>query len=167
MAYDPNIRASDTDRDRTASLLREHLAAGRLTPEEFSERLDRAFSARTLGEIDSLLKDLPSIDLYRLPDANLTRRPRQADQGNNHRGGHRGAWRAAWGSWFTVVLVCFVVWGLTGGGYVWPLWVALPWGAVLAGGWVTTNALRGGSGHRSIGGGSSQGRLPGGTDQDQ
>ena len=52
MAYDPNIRASDVDRDRTASLLREHLAAGRLTPEEFSERLDRAFSARTVGEID-------------------------------------------------------------------------------------------------------------------
>jgi hypothetical protein len=167
MAYDPNIRASDTDRDRTASLLREHLAAGRLTPEEFNERLDRAFSARTLGEIDSLLRDLPSIDLYRLPDAELTRRPRPAGQGSDHRRGHRAAWRAAWGSWFTVVLVCFVVWGLTGAGYVWPLWVALPWGAVLAGGWVTGNALRSGSAHRSVGGGSSQGRLPGGTDHDR
>ena len=164
MAYDPNMRASDTDRDRTASLLREHLAAGRLTPEEFSERLDRAFSARTLGEIDSLLRDLPSIDLYRLPDAELTRRPRQSDQRSGHRSGHGAAWRAAWGSWFTVVLLCFVVWGLTGAGYVWPLWVALPWGAVLAGGWVTTNALRGGSAHQSIEGGSSQGRLPSGDD---
>jgi hypothetical protein len=166
MAYDPNIRASDIDRDRTASLLREHLAAGRLTPEEFSERLDRAFSARTLGEIDSLLKDLPSIDLYRLPDAELTRRPRQADQGGGRRRRHGAAWRAAWGSWFTVVLVCFVVWGLTGG-YVWPLWVALPWGAVLAGGWVTSNAFGGGSARRSIGGGSSQGQLPGGRDHDE
>lgn len=165
MAYDPNIRASDTDRDRTASLLREHLAAGRLTPEEFSERLDRAFSARTLGEIDSLLRDLPSIDLYRLPDAQLTRRPRQADQGSSeHRSGHRKAWRAAWGSWFTVVLVCFVVWGLTGAGYVWLLWVALPWGAVLAGGWVTTNAFSSGSARRNLGGGSSQGQLPSGDE---
>jgi len=42
MAYDPDIRASDTDRDRAASLLREHHAAGRLTAEEFSDRLDRA-----------------------------------------------------------------------------------------------------------------------------
>lgn len=164
MAYDPDIRASDSDRDRTASLLREHLAAGRLTPEEFSERLDRAFSARTVGEIDSLLKDLPSIDLYRLPDAALTRRPRQADQGSHRRRGHSAAWRTAWGSWFTVVLICFVVWGLSGGGYPWPLWVAGPWGAVLAGGWVTANAFRSGSTHRSVGGGQGQGQLPGGDE---
>jgi hypothetical protein len=164
MAYDPNIRASDADRDRTASLLREHLAAGRLTPEEFSERLDRAFSARTLGEVDSLLRDLPSIDLYRLPDAQLTRRPRQADGSSDRGSGHSGAWRAAWGIWFAVVIVCFVVAGLTTGGYLWPLLVALPTGAVLAGGWVTANALRSGSAHRSVGGGPSQGRLPSGDE---
>ena len=39
MANDPRIRASDADRDRTAALLREHLAAGRLNDEEFNERL--------------------------------------------------------------------------------------------------------------------------------
>ena len=75
MAYDPNIRASDADRDRAASLLREHHAAGRLTPEEFSERLDGVFAAKTMGDIHSQLRDLPSIDLYRLPDAQLTRQP--------------------------------------------------------------------------------------------
>jgi Domain of unknown function (DUF1707) len=164
MAYDPNIRASDTDRDRTASLLREHLAAGRLTPEEFSERLDRAFSARTVGEIDSLLRDLPGIDLYRLPDAALTRRPQQASRRPGRSGGHRAAWWTAWGVWFTVVLICFVVWGLTGAGYPWPLWVAAPWGAVLAGGWVTASALRGGSTHRGLGGGGGQGQIPGGDE---
>jgi hypothetical protein len=164
MAYDPNMRVSDTDRDRTASLLREHLAAGRLTPEEFNERLEQAFSARTVGEIDSLLGDLPGIDLYRLPDAALTRRPKQADQGSDHRSGHPAAWRTAWGCWFTVVLICFVVWGLSGGGYPWPLWVAGPWGAVLAGGWVTANAFRSGSTRRSIGGGPDRGQLPGGDE---
>jgi len=102
MAYDPTIRASDADRDRAASLLREHHAAGRLTAEEFSERLDKAFSAKTLGEIDGLLRDLPTVDLYRLPDAELTRQPRQAQQ----RRRHRGAWRAAWGSWFTCTSSC-------------------------------------------------------------
>src|SRR5258708_13895677 len=107
MAYDPNTRASDADRDRTASLLREHLAAGRLTPEEFSERLDRAFSARTVGEIDALLADLPGIDLYRLPDAALPRRPQQSDTARLRRRGHPAAWRTAWGCWFTVVLICF------------------------------------------------------------
>ncbi len=164
MAYDPNLRASDADRDRTASLLREHLAAGRLTPDEFNERLDRAFAARTVGEIDALLKDLPSIDLYRLPDAALTRTPRQQQPPRRGRPGHSGAWRAAWGVWFTVVLICFVVWGLSGGGYLWPLWVAGPWGAVLAGSWVTSNALRGETGRGSLPDGHGQGQLPRGDE---
>src|SRR5690349_8193164 len=50
MASDPKIRASDADRDRTAALLREHHAAGRLTAEEFNERLDKAYAAKTVGE---------------------------------------------------------------------------------------------------------------------
>jgi hypothetical protein len=163
MAYDPNIRASDADRDRAASLLREHHAAGRLTAEEFSERLDRAFGAKTVGEIDRLLGDLPSIDLYRLPDAVLTRQPRQR-QPVRRTTGRRGsaAWRAAWGVWFTVSLVCFVIWGLTSApGYVWPLWVAAPWGAILAGSWATARAIRGGS---ADGGGSGQAQLPRGDE---
>ena len=53
MASDPRIRASDADRDRTAALLREHHAAGRLTAEEFNERLDKAYAAKTLGELMS------------------------------------------------------------------------------------------------------------------
>jgi len=65
MSSDPRIRASDADRDRTAALLREHHAAGRLTAEEFNERLDKAYAAKTLGDLDQLLSDLPGIDLYR------------------------------------------------------------------------------------------------------
>ena len=49
MASDPRIRASDADRDRTAALLREHHAAGRLTAEEFNERLDKAYAAEDPG----------------------------------------------------------------------------------------------------------------------
>jgi len=90
---DPRIRASDADRDRAAALLREHHAAGRLTAEEFHERLDRALTAKTLGEIDELLADLPVIDLYALPDASLRRSPPRrgqsllpADEGRARRG---------------------------------------------------------------------------------
>src|ERR1700735_3814956 len=111
MAYNPDVRVSDADRDRTASLLREHHAAGRLTAQEFSERLDRAFAARTVGEIDSVLSDLPSIDLYSLPDSALTRHPRQNQLARRGQGRRSNAWRAAWGVWFTVSLVCFVIWG--------------------------------------------------------
>jgi hypothetical protein len=73
MPSDPKIRASDADRERTVALLREHLAAGRLTAEEFHERLDAAYAAKTLGQLDELLADLPAIDLYDLPDATLRR----------------------------------------------------------------------------------------------
>jgi hypothetical protein len=129
MAYDPNIRASDADRDRAAALLREHHAAGRLTPDEFSDRLDRALSAQTVGDIDGLLRDLPSIDLYRLPDAQLTRQPRQSRR-------RVDAWRVAWGSWLSCALFFFVIWALAGRGYLWPLWIVGPWGAILVGRWV-------------------------------
>src|SRR5258708_20838764 len=73
MAADPRIRASDEDRERVVSLLREHHAAGRLTAEEFNERLDKAYAAKTVGELDELMADLPAMDLYRLPDASLRR----------------------------------------------------------------------------------------------
>ena len=165
MAYDPNIRASDADRDRAASLLREHHAAGRLTAEEFGDRLDRAFAAKTVGEIDALLKDLPGIDLYRLPDAALTRQPHQRQASVPRSGRGAGAWRAAWGVWFTVTAVCFVIWGLTSApGYVWPLWVAGPWGAVLACSWLTVNAGRSGRGQTGIEGESGRRQLPRGDE---
>jgi class 3 adenylate cyclase len=50
---------ADADRDRTITLLREHVVAGRLTLDEFSERMGRAFEARTRGELDAVVSDLP------------------------------------------------------------------------------------------------------------
>ncbi|MCK2143397.1 DUF1707 domain-containing protein, partial [Streptomyces sp. WAC00276] len=53
------LRASDADRDRIADLLRDALAEGRLTAEEHSERIDGVYAARTLGELEPLVRDLP------------------------------------------------------------------------------------------------------------
>jgi hypothetical protein len=159
MAYDPNLRASDEDRDRTSALLREHHALGRLSAEEFSERLDTTFAATTIGELERLLQDLPRMDLYRLPGAEMTRQPRQALVRS---AGHMSSgWRAAWGVYLTVNLVCIVVWALSGFGYPWFLWVAGPWGAVLGGTYLSFGAGR--SGRRHLGPGSDQGQLPGGS----
>ncbi len=55
----PAVRASDAERERTATLLRDHAGAGRITPEELSDRLDVAYAARTVAELDALLADLP------------------------------------------------------------------------------------------------------------
>ena len=52
-------RVGDADRNRTADLLKEAHAAGYLTLEEVDERLGAALAARTRGELDRLVADLP------------------------------------------------------------------------------------------------------------
>jgi Domain of unknown function (DUF1707) len=52
-------RVGDADRNRTADLLKEAHAAGYLTLEEADERLGAALAARTRGELDRLVVDLP------------------------------------------------------------------------------------------------------------
>ena len=56
----PAVRAADSDRDRVVLALRDHQVAGRLTLEEYSQRIDLAHRARTLGELDALTHDLPA-----------------------------------------------------------------------------------------------------------
>ncbi|MFG2862007.1 DUF1707 domain-containing protein [Streptomyces sioyaensis] len=55
-----DIRASDADRDRVAEILREALAEGRLDPEEHAERIDTVYRAKTMGELEPVLRDLPA-----------------------------------------------------------------------------------------------------------
>ena len=53
-----DLRASDADRDRVLALLAEAMSDGRLTPDEHAERVQRACTARTLGELADLTTDL-------------------------------------------------------------------------------------------------------------
>jgi hypothetical protein len=55
----PSLRASDADRDRVAAVLGQALAEGRLTTAEHAERLDAAYTARTVAELAPLTADLP------------------------------------------------------------------------------------------------------------
>ncbi|MFE9402692.1 DUF1707 domain-containing protein [Streptomyces sp. NPDC006530] len=59
LAEPPALRASDADRDRIADILRDALAEGRLDAAEHSERIDAVYRAKTLGELEPLVKDLP------------------------------------------------------------------------------------------------------------
>ena len=54
----PEVRASDADRDRVVDTLRVAVGDGRLTADEFGERMEAALSARTLGELAVLTADL-------------------------------------------------------------------------------------------------------------
>jgi hypothetical protein len=56
----PALRASDADRERTVELLREHAVQGRLTLEEFTDRMSAAYAARTNDELVELARDLPA-----------------------------------------------------------------------------------------------------------
>lgn len=69
------IRASDADRDRVAGILRDSCVAGRITTDELSDRLDRAYAARTLGDLDALTSDLPQV--HRPPMPARAPRPRE------------------------------------------------------------------------------------------
>jgi maltooligosyltrehalose synthase len=57
--YDYDLRIGDAERDATMAQLREHFVAGRLTLDELTERIDLALAAKTQGQIDNLVADLP------------------------------------------------------------------------------------------------------------
>jgi len=59
MSDRPVVRASDAEREQAVVSLRESRAAGRLTLEEFMSRVDEAYAARTLDELESVLRELP------------------------------------------------------------------------------------------------------------
>jgi hypothetical protein len=122
------MRAADADRQFVADRLKDALNEGRLDLGEYDERLQKTYAARTYGELDNLLDDLPTVrpverSQVARTDPALAAAPRPS--------GH--PWLVAiWSGWLTTTLVCFVIWALTGAhGFPWPLWVAGPWGAIL------------------------------------
>jgi hypothetical protein len=54
------VRASDEDRQRVIDSLQRHTAAGRLTLDEFSERVGAVVAARTLQDLAATTSDLPA-----------------------------------------------------------------------------------------------------------
>jgi hypothetical protein len=55
----PAMRASDDDRRRVVAQLEKHTAAGRLSLDEFSERVGLVYAAATHGELAGVTRDLP------------------------------------------------------------------------------------------------------------
>ena len=60
MARYSALRASDADREHVAERLRDAAAEGRLLAEELEQRLASALRARTYGELDAVVADLPT-----------------------------------------------------------------------------------------------------------
>jgi hypothetical protein len=131
-----SLRASDADRERFVETLRQHHVEGRLTVDELAERTERAYAARTLGDLDALGTDLPPPT----PPAPPSGPPPAAAPGwdpaapglplrMRSPGPRRAAAKAnllrflLWYGLLSVVLI--VVWAASGRGYFWPVWPIL------------------------------------------
>jgi DUF1707 SHOCT-like domain len=89
VATGPDLRITDAGREAAAAYLREHYAQGRLTLEEFNQRLDAVFAATTQRQLSGLTRDLPPAGppLPPLPAAPAGARRERA--GREHRPGSR------------------------------------------------------------------------------
>jgi hypothetical protein len=112
-----DLRISDAERERAANDLREHYAAGRLTEDEFDERVQAAYAARTAGELRALLSDLPLLP--------VTAAQRKAELVERRRHLQRRLLQEAGGG-IAAFVVCTVIWAASGAnGQFWPIWIAL------------------------------------------
>jgi hypothetical protein len=135
--YGPEMRASDGDREKIASRLRDAHAEGRLSLGEFQDRLDALYNAQTYGELEPLVRDIPVVRTHKTPA--IVEEPRESAKppvakGSRTRGDK--AMAVMWTLWACAVSINLVVWLLVSIGegdvqYFWPAWVAGPWGATL------------------------------------
>ena len=90
------LRIGDADRDRAIAELGDHFAAGRLSTEEFEQRVDQAIKARFNDDLEPLFVDLP-----RTPEPSM-------ESGSIQRPDAHLAWSPV--LWFAPLLVvCAVV----------------------------------------------------------
>ena len=111
------LRASDEQRERAAREIRDHFAAGRLTADELSERLDAVYRAKTEGDLRRLRADLPNLPATPAETrSELTqRRAKLRRDLIQHTGGA-----------LVPFLFCTAIWAMSGGdGHFWPAWVLL------------------------------------------
>ena len=72
MDSDGRIRASDSDRERVVEILRGAYTEGRLTLDEFSERMTAGYAARTWSQLRELTSVLPvEVNLQRPPGSTV------------------------------------------------------------------------------------------------
>ncbi|MCZ2858781.1 DUF1707 SHOCT-like domain-containing protein [Blastococcus sp. VKM Ac-2987] len=152
---EPHLRAADSDRAAVATVLGQAMSDGRLTVAEYDERLARAYTARTFGELAPLTADLPrsaGASAARPAGAVAETAADPAAACGGVPGRH--LW-AVWGSWASTALIVLAVWAVSSIGageflYFWPFWVIVPWGAMLAFGTLGDRLRPGDRDHRRL-----------------
>lgn len=100
-SFGSDLRIGDSDREAAVSALGEHYAAGRLTKEEYDERSDIVWAARTGSDLGPLFADLPRLVGAAHQD--------QRQEPERSRRGHPGWWRGARLTPLLLVVVALVV----------------------------------------------------------
>jgi hypothetical protein len=131
------MRASDRDRQQVVEQLRSALEDGRLTMEEYVDRMEVAYQAATYGDLAPLCADLPaSSPVIARPQTAAAAAPPAVLSRAGYLVGLPAVLKVLWTIWLAVVSINVVIWTLvsgTGGhlAYPWPVWVAGPYGAAL------------------------------------
>jgi hypothetical protein len=126
------MRAADADRHQVADRLRAALEEGRLDLTEYDERLQGAYAAKTYGDLDRLLTDLPNAAPV-VPSPP----PAPPEAIAAERSGLTRAWLAhVWAPWIKTAVWLTVFWTVAfvfavDSVFYWPVWVLGPWGMVL------------------------------------
>jgi hypothetical protein len=99
MAQMQELRIGDAEREAAANSLRDHYAQGRLTMEEFNERLDAIFAAKTQSQLGEVFRDLPGPSRPASPPLPVAATPSYvySNRQQSHRSGRCGAGRANFG----------------------------------------------------------------------
>jgi Domain of unknown function (DUF1707) len=110
MAQMQELRIGDAEREAAANSLRDHYAQGRLTMEEFNERLDAIFAAKTHSQLGEVFRDLPGAIRPASPPLPVAATPSYAgNRQQYYRSGRCGAGRGSFG-FAAFVLSVFASW---------------------------------------------------------
>ncbi len=142
----PELRIGDREREQAVTHLGTAFAEGRLDLAEYDERVASAYGAKTASDLLHLTADLP------LATREHPAQPAAGAASRSHRGTRRrtavenrpgtqvvypGWLRAAWLTYAAAVSINLVIWLIVSVStanlaYFWPMWVAGPWGVILA-----------------------------------
>lgn len=104
------VRIGDAERERVRLVLSRHAEDGRITLEEYSDRLGEVYAARTTPELQEALRELPPLPLR---DAGVLPAERAAAARRV---------RAGVAAYVGFVALMLAIWVVTGAGFFWPLW---------------------------------------------
>jgi hypothetical protein len=90
---EPPVRASDAERDLLVSQLRQDMVEGRLTVDEFTDRIEAAYGSRTRGELEALRRDLPAVGPGDAPAVSSRRASTRWSIGIMGGSARKGRWR--------------------------------------------------------------------------